>query len=179
MGWQIRKVSTSASRYPHLLTLFSLMASIHLKRPDLLPDFDKKGSPPISIEIPDDFFVKNEVPDVGELTLASLPENHTFDPVNWYTSLPYLFLPTATTVLNDIRWISEKYDGLRACFHPVQKILYPFNSYVPLPIPTHCSSSFFFEHIHIYSRFGRKFDVPASFLSQFPSSFVDGEIWYG
>ena len=63
---------------------FSLVASIQQIRPDLLPDFDKNGTPPISSEIPKNFFVVNEIPDVGELTLASLPENYLFDPKNWY-----------------------------------------------------------------------------------------------
>eukprot|EP00026_Physarum_polycephalum_P000419 Phypoly_transcript_00420.p1 GENE.Phypoly_transcript_00420~~Phypoly_transcript_00420.p1 ORF type:complete len:1013 (+),score=147.72 Phypoly_transcript_00420:21-3059(+) len=113
--------------------LESLIASIHQIRPDILRNFDKKGAAPISKEIPENFFVVSEVPDVGELMLASLPENYTFDPTNW--------------------WLSEKYDGLRACYHPSHKIL--------------------------YSRFGRKFSIPESYLSQFPNSFLDGEIWFG
>ena len=76
------------------------------------------------------------VPGFGELMLASNPSSPHFDPTFWYSShhpsLPLILpasLPAMLSLalfwLNNItRWLSEKYDGVRAFFNPYTRVVY-------------------------------------------------------
>ena len=66
--------------------------------------------------------------------------------------------------------MGEKYDGVRCCWNPMQRRLYP-------SIKTYQSMRILVD-IGIYSRYGKLLDLPFDFRSQFPKAFVDGEIWY-
>jgi len=50
------------------------------------------------------------------------------------------------------RWMGEKYDGIRVCWHPFLRSL--------------------------YTRSGLPLDFPAFLAACFPEKFVDGEFWY-
>ena len=69
---------------------------------------------------------KDILPGVGELMLASFPrDSNTFH----CTSNPwYLFSSSLTLASSSIkqvcRWVGEKYDGMRACWNPLLKVLY-------------------------------------------------------
>eukprot|EP00026_Physarum_polycephalum_P008715 Phypoly_transcript_08813.p1 GENE.Phypoly_transcript_08813~~Phypoly_transcript_08813.p1 ORF type:complete len:461 (+),score=66.03 Phypoly_transcript_08813:3-1385(+) len=65
--------------------------------------------------------------------LASYTQSTTFQPRNW--------------------WMSEKYDGIRACWHAKKRIL--------------------------YKRRGGQINLPAQISKSFPYSHLDGEIWLG
>lgn len=94
---------------------YSLVASIHFSRPDLIPMVDDHHGVPISLNpLPDTFssllffvflvlvllvindyyILDEEVPDVGELMLASFPQadftRHTADNT-WYSYLLFTF----------------------------------------------------------------------------------------
>eukprot|EP00026_Physarum_polycephalum_P001437 Phypoly_transcript_01438.p1 GENE.Phypoly_transcript_01438~~Phypoly_transcript_01438.p1 ORF type:complete len:1047 (+),score=162.81 Phypoly_transcript_01438:248-3388(+) len=112
----------------------SLVSTIRLRRPDLFRDFPTKGAAPIDPIPPEKYFKVSAVPGVGELMLAAFGVSRTFEPENW--------------------WLGEKYDGVRACWHP--------------------------PHVKLYSRMGIKIDVLQSFLRHFAKkTFLDGEIWFG
>lgn len=55
--------------------------------------------------------------------------------------------------LDDVWWYGEKYDGVRSCWNPLKKKL--------------------------YSRWGIEQQTLLSVASQYPKSFLDGEIWFG
>lgn len=64
-------------------------------------------------------YADNNVPGIGEVMLASFPESAQFDPKDWYNSIQIMWNLT----LN--RWISEKYDGVRASWNPETQLLHP------------------------------------------------------
>lgn len=64
--------------------------------------------------------------------------------------------------------MSEKYDGVRGCWHPHRKTLYLCSNALNLPLITR------------YSRYAVEITaLPESALLSFPNSiFLDGELWY-
>lgn len=69
------------------------------------------------------FVIAPGIPDIGELMLASFPTSINFiDEMSvrnaWYWCLLIAgFYPA-------FRWLGEKYDGVRLCWHPIQQKLY-------------------------------------------------------
>eukprot|EP00026_Physarum_polycephalum_P002145 Phypoly_transcript_02149.p1 GENE.Phypoly_transcript_02149~~Phypoly_transcript_02149.p1 ORF type:complete len:898 (+),score=87.49 Phypoly_transcript_02149:121-2814(+) len=87
----------------------SLAVTIHFHRPDLeVWCGDDVSFPPISINPPLGYFLSKEIPNVGELMLASFPEDNSFKIAELYFSW----------------WLGEKYDGIRFCWNPEQQQLY-------------------------------------------------------
>eukprot|EP00026_Physarum_polycephalum_P001152 Phypoly_transcript_01153.p1 GENE.Phypoly_transcript_01153~~Phypoly_transcript_01153.p1 ORF type:complete len:800 (+),score=123.64 Phypoly_transcript_01153:87-2486(+) len=109
----------------------SLEATINFLRPDLFSL--KNVFDPIPPNPPYNYFNVKLVPGVGELTLPSVTVTASFDPSSW--------------------WLSEKYDGVRACWNNSQT--------------------------QLYSRTGQKISVPVSLAKKFPPTIVDGELWFG
>eukprot|EP00026_Physarum_polycephalum_P001418 Phypoly_transcript_01419.p1 GENE.Phypoly_transcript_01419~~Phypoly_transcript_01419.p1 ORF type:complete len:980 (+),score=139.70 Phypoly_transcript_01419:131-3070(+) len=109
----------------------SLLATIHAQRPEILPELPT--SDPISEGAPVvDMFQSNQVPGIGEL-----------------------MLPTFAFYVNSSEawWVSEKYDGVRACWNFGQK--------------------------ELYSRSGRRFGLLPPVDKNMLSICADGEIWFG
>eukprot|EP00026_Physarum_polycephalum_P003689 Phypoly_transcript_03703.p1 GENE.Phypoly_transcript_03703~~Phypoly_transcript_03703.p1 ORF type:complete len:716 (-),score=110.69 Phypoly_transcript_03703:87-2234(-) len=108
-----------------------LVATIRKKRPELLVNHSVSCDP-IDAEPPPGYFKVDCVPSVGELMIATFgySTSHTR---SW--------------------WIAEKYDGLRACWNPLDRTL--------------------------YSRAGRRLAVSVLQRAKFPLIFLDGEIWFG
>ena len=84
------------------------------------------------------------IPDIGELMLASFPDkfNVTHFGTKWYLSilflatlslLPLLSLSPPPLCSFSFRWLGEKYDGLRCCWHPIKRMGYPI-TYLQLPL---------------------------------------------
>eukprot|EP00026_Physarum_polycephalum_P001768 Phypoly_transcript_01770.p1 GENE.Phypoly_transcript_01770~~Phypoly_transcript_01770.p1 ORF type:complete len:893 (+),score=154.72 Phypoly_transcript_01770:58-2736(+) len=94
----------------------SLAGSIKFQRPDLLPDAE--SCVPIPLNPPRGFFNLQGIPGVGELMLASFPQNQL-----------EIFLTDENPW-----WVGEKYDGIRCCWNPVHKFLYGRSS-VELDLP--------------------------------------------
>lgn len=65
-------------------------------------------------------FLVPEIPDVGQLMLAAFIPSSKYDIKNWYFFFCFLFLLFRFFY----RWMGEKYDGMRLCWHPDRKILY-------------------------------------------------------
>jgi len=85
----------------------SLAVTIRRARPDLLHFYKGLHYAPISETPPVHFFEVKNVPNVGELMLAS-------------------FVPTSS-FNTDLWWMGEKFDGMRACWNPWLEILYSRN----------------------------------------------------
>lgn len=94
-----------------------MIATVKFQRPELLKQLE--GGIPIPLEPPVGYFEGSimallfllmntvvSVPDVGELMQASLVASSTFDPTNW--------------------WMEEKFDGIRACYNPQDKMMYHY-----------------------------------------------------
>eukprot|EP00026_Physarum_polycephalum_P003695 Phypoly_transcript_03709.p1 GENE.Phypoly_transcript_03709~~Phypoly_transcript_03709.p1 ORF type:complete len:736 (+),score=66.77 Phypoly_transcript_03709:154-2361(+) len=114
----------------------SLVSTIRSVRPDLLKLYAFKcSSSPIPLVPPNS--LKNEdpqiLPTIGELMLPSFVYPKAIDFTSW--------------------WISEKYDGIRVCWHSEQKI--------------------------VYTRYVKEVPLPREFVAHFPDFFVDGEVWFG
>eukprot|EP00026_Physarum_polycephalum_P001009 Phypoly_transcript_01010.p1 GENE.Phypoly_transcript_01010~~Phypoly_transcript_01010.p1 ORF type:complete len:1168 (+),score=148.17 Phypoly_transcript_01010:225-3728(+) len=99
----------------------SLAATIQYTRPDM-PFHDFKQMIPLNP--PRGFFLSSDLPNVGELMLASFPQDiHlTLSPNSW--------------------WMGEKYDGIRCCWNPSEGVLYtrsgreiPFPSFMRRRLP--------------------------------------------
>eukprot|EP00026_Physarum_polycephalum_P001909 Phypoly_transcript_01912.p1 GENE.Phypoly_transcript_01912~~Phypoly_transcript_01912.p1 ORF type:complete len:725 (-),score=69.41 Phypoly_transcript_01912:359-2533(-) len=135
---QLRRRNETAVIVPHwwIGDRESLQATIQFMRPDM-EDASSLFQHPISLN-PLLIHEGNTdaVPNIGELMLASFPDN--------------LILPN---ICGPSWWIGEKYDGIRFCWHPVEKI--------------------------VYSRRGVPLVVPTNVTRDFGSSFMDGEFWSG
>ena len=153
------------------------------------------------------------MPDIGELMLASFPSDRFNDDISpensWYyfIQLQLFYIIASTLCISlfrfvsclfiyfyfNIRWIGEKYDGIRVCWHPELRHLYPFNHLVPpsLPYspltspfvsrPTLLPSFLFFLFILTYWRYARsgmEVPLPVRFRKFFSRAFMDCEIWY-
>ena len=87
------------------------------------------------------------VPDVGELMLASLPVGNKFvlsdSDMKWYEvekrkeSERRRYIILYNIILINVvklklltRWLGEKYDGIRSCWNPRRKKLYPFFTFL-------------------------------------------------
>lgn len=64
-------------------------------------------------------YLVSMVPNVGELMLASYNLSNQIDCKDWYSLLVSLLFFMLTVE----RWTSEKYDGLRACWNPLNERL--------------------------------------------------------
>eukprot|EP00026_Physarum_polycephalum_P002408 Phypoly_transcript_02414.p1 GENE.Phypoly_transcript_02414~~Phypoly_transcript_02414.p1 ORF type:complete len:759 (+),score=54.12 Phypoly_transcript_02414:477-2753(+) len=96
---------------------------------------------PIPASPTNSFFFDYMIPGIGELMQASFMDgNHDSD---------------GSDINRDISkwWVSEKYDGFRACWNPTSKKL--------------------------YSRFNRELYLKCCFTALFPEHFLDGEMWFG
>eukprot|EP00026_Physarum_polycephalum_P003033 Phypoly_transcript_03042.p1 GENE.Phypoly_transcript_03042~~Phypoly_transcript_03042.p1 ORF type:complete len:819 (-),score=106.58 Phypoly_transcript_03042:30-2486(-) len=113
----------------------SIVSTIKFYRKDLLPDYKDKFLPIPNIPPPGYFydFQGMVVPGIGDLMCSSSIPPSTIVPASW--------------------WISEKYDGYRAFWHP--------------------------EHESLYTRLGRKLKISYTLFSLFPKMYLDGEIWAG
>lgn len=69
------------------------------------------------------------------------------------------------------RWIGEKYDGIRFCWHPGNQSLY--HSFIIIIFINTTKQFFYFIG---YSRTGVV--LLPDLLSNFSNLFMDGEIWY-
>lgn len=110
----------------------SLVSTIRLLRPELLTSYPNVVDP-ISVVPPAGFFIEKGIPGIGELMLASFSLSPSFKMKSW--------------------WMGEKYDGIRACWHPENSVL--------------------------YSRQGTELTIPPQCARLFPSTFLDSEIWSG
>lgn len=82
-----------------------------------------------------------------------------------YFSFPFHF----SFQFSIFRWIGEKYDGIRSVWNPNKHQLYLFKIFI------YKSISFIFLR---YTRHGRPLPLNDSISNSFPSSFLDGELWY-
>lgn len=69
------------------------------------------------------------------------------------TGISYSPLPLLSSPEQQIRWVFEKYDGVRGFWNPEKKAF--------------------------YSRFGKSLIFPEEIISAMPNIFLDGELWYG
>eukprot|EP00026_Physarum_polycephalum_P004824 Phypoly_transcript_04848.p1 GENE.Phypoly_transcript_04848~~Phypoly_transcript_04848.p1 ORF type:complete len:647 (-),score=68.04 Phypoly_transcript_04848:128-2068(-) len=115
----------------------SLALSIQVERPDLLSHclfLTELITSPIPNLPPINFFEEKSVPLVGCLMSPSFPLTLGFDPTSW--------------------WLSEKYDGVQACW------------------VGHLGA--------LYSRYAKKIEILESVHKTLPESvFIDGELWFG
>lgn len=146
-GKRERCVHKSATM--HVLRILSLVATIKSLRPDLLSDQQTQADP-IPIEIPSHTAVAdvNNIADIGTPTMASFMTNTNIDPSTWYLPLSHYPYP-----FSYIRWLFEKYDGIRAFWNPLKHAF--------------------------YSRFGNQLTIPETVVNSMPKNvFLDGELWY-
>jgi len=132
--------------------LSSLAATVKLTRPDLSPWMSKVAEKPSIPETPpDNFFAKhvNEIEDIGEPVNPCFFTQVQTDPTNWWVSqiiLVFIYW------FPYIRWVFEKYDGVRGFWNPLKKA--------------------------IFSRQGTMLSVPQYVIDDMPSDlFLDGELW--
>eukprot|EP00026_Physarum_polycephalum_P001627 Phypoly_transcript_01629.p1 GENE.Phypoly_transcript_01629~~Phypoly_transcript_01629.p1 ORF type:complete len:1030 (-),score=139.53 Phypoly_transcript_01629:75-3164(-) len=112
----------------------SLMATIRFHRPDT--DLEALGLP-IPFNSHADHFQNREIPGVnGELMQASFPSDISL-----------------LDFSNDDWWLGEKYDGVRCCWNPVQKVA--------------------------YTRTGKELSLLPSVVSALSPVLLDCEIWFG
>jgi len=134
--------------------LSSLAATIKAHRPDISQHITSVvNSPPISKEPPPEFFDKqiNTIEDIGEPTNACFFTNSQIDPTDWYSMLP-LSISLYWSYGALLRWVFEKYDGIRGFWNPLKKAM--------------------------FSRTGKRFDLPQEVIDDMPSDlFLDGELW--
>eukprot|EP00026_Physarum_polycephalum_P003804 Phypoly_transcript_03819.p1 GENE.Phypoly_transcript_03819~~Phypoly_transcript_03819.p1 ORF type:complete len:654 (+),score=64.41 Phypoly_transcript_03819:47-2008(+) len=111
----------------------SLEATIEFYNPELLGK--RISTPLIPLNPPSFHFSGDQIPGVGELMLVSflVDSNSTFSARYW--------------------WLGEKYDGIRACWHPV--------------------------HCKLYSRTVKEIAVLPKLCAWFPRIYADGELWFG
>ncbi len=110
------------------------------------------------------------VPGIGELMLASFPPKKfflNFDAKSWY---PHTLLTISQHLIPYVRWIGEKYDGIRVCWVKTRKELYHYY--------------FFLYGFHLinefrFSRTGVSLEFSPSFCTLFPNSDLEGESWFG
>eukprot|EP00026_Physarum_polycephalum_P003600 Phypoly_transcript_03613.p1 GENE.Phypoly_transcript_03613~~Phypoly_transcript_03613.p1 ORF type:complete len:792 (+),score=79.66 Phypoly_transcript_03613:110-2377(+) len=116
----------------------SLAGLIKFQRPDLSHSLSIPGNPfSIALNASSGFFPSKELPGVGELMLASFPNDSKF----------------IHSILGDVWWVGEKYDGIRCCWDP-------FNTAT-------------------YSRAVNEIPLLESITKSLPATFVDGELWFG
>eukprot|EP00026_Physarum_polycephalum_P000339 Phypoly_transcript_00339.p1 GENE.Phypoly_transcript_00339~~Phypoly_transcript_00339.p1 ORF type:complete len:1688 (+),score=210.60 Phypoly_transcript_00339:78-5141(+) len=109
----------------------SLSALVHFYRPDLLsPRGDV--SLPVSLNPPVQQ-AQGFVPGVGELMYASFPPSEFGLKSAW--------------------WLGEKYDGIRTCWNPIDRVL--------------------------YSRLGNALFLPSDVARAMPTILLDAEAWFG
>ena len=132
----------------------SLAATIKLQRPELGARLSEvtQITTAISETPPENYFAKhvNEIEDIGEPVNPCFFIHSQTDPTNWYTMSPLaLNLMTGFS----IRWVFEKYDGIRGFWNPLKKAM--------------------------FSRSGSKLELPQEVIDEMPQdSFLDGELWY-
>lgn len=153
MGWEYREVTIlSLEINNNLLFWFiingynSLKASVHVRRPELLPPGQKIRAAPILLMSQPMYFngnlflffsfllltmllfltplIVNIVPDIGEMMLASFAMSTQFDGENWYAFVRFFDFIIIFVLLTWQRWMGEKYDGVRACWNPLVHKLY-------------------------------------------------------
>jgi len=120
-------------------------------RPDLLQGAEE--SYPIPTLMPPSAPSTKELPVIEDIGVASTACFFTLsdvDPVNWYI-YPQICFPRSNKQFL-IRWLFEKYDGLRGFWHPKKK--------------------------RFLSRYGKEFTLPEEIIASMPSdTFLDGELW--
>ena len=110
-------------------------------------------------EMPPHFLDKHipHIEGIGEPTTATFFTHSKIDPTNWFPlppllSLLFLFL-YSIPFLSLIRWMLEKYDGVRSFWNPQTK--------------------------SFYTRRGVKVkNIPQDVIDSMPNIFPDGELWY-
>ena len=94
----------------------------------------------------------------------------------------------AKLIMSIIRWMGEKYDGIRGLWNPKARTLYPPLSLLSPPslffihLFCFCFVFYYFFALFIfdqrrYSRLGKQIDFPVAFKYLLPKIFLDGEIW--
>ena len=120
-----------------------------------------------------------------------------FPPIRRHNSVKAKHLTTKLTQSTQYvnRWMGEKYDGVRFCWHPRLHTVYPTPSSTPPPssppLPPHpillhhsqAIGLIFVPYLHdmydIYSRQAKPLTVPSVYMSILPQEvFIDGELWY-
>eukprot|EP00026_Physarum_polycephalum_P002735 Phypoly_transcript_02743.p1 GENE.Phypoly_transcript_02743~~Phypoly_transcript_02743.p1 ORF type:complete len:836 (+),score=105.65 Phypoly_transcript_02743:77-2584(+) len=86
-------------------SLERLGGSIHFHRPDLFCELEDTQIP---LNPPFGYFQSGEIPGVGELMVASFPEDEIFN----------------KALVSNTWWIGEKYDGVRFCWNPNLRTVY-------------------------------------------------------
>eukprot|EP00026_Physarum_polycephalum_P002682 Phypoly_transcript_02690.p1 GENE.Phypoly_transcript_02690~~Phypoly_transcript_02690.p1 ORF type:complete len:880 (+),score=98.16 Phypoly_transcript_02690:33-2672(+) len=117
----------------------SLRESILFERPDLGLR-GEPGASSITLNPAADVFESIGIPGIGELMVASFPR-------------PTYAIFRSKITESEPWWLGEKYDGVRCCWSPKQRI--------------------------VYSRRGVIFHVPRRYLRRFPNLCIDGEFWFG
>lgn len=72
------------------------------------------------------YFLGASVPNLGELMMPSFENSPSFHPDSWYNFIfIYIFIKL---MYLSYRWLSEKYDGVRACWNSIDQNLYLLNT---------------------------------------------------
>ena len=106
-------------------------------------------------------------------------------PLHLPLRFPPLFLLHKSVLIKN-RWLGEKYDGIRVCWHPDHQKLYHFSCYLFILSFSYLLLLFFFFVflffqfliLIIYARTGSELDVYDSVTDWFADDFLDGEVWY-
>ena len=171
MGWnKIKVISLRLSfgfcrperSIPYLAFFFltytnSLIATIRIIRPDVVNDLPQEGQS-IPNEMPPHFLDKHipHIEGIGEPTTATFFTRSKIDPTNWYSPAslqPFTISHRLFLCAHLIRWMLEKYDGVRAFWNPQTKCF--------------------------YSRNGLKVkNMGKDVIDSMPNIFLDGELWY-
>eukprot|EP00026_Physarum_polycephalum_P002272 Phypoly_transcript_02278.p1 GENE.Phypoly_transcript_02278~~Phypoly_transcript_02278.p1 ORF type:complete len:919 (+),score=129.98 Phypoly_transcript_02278:81-2837(+) len=152
----------------------SLQATLLFERPDLSSHFTSEAFP-FSAFQPSPPSMSSSPPSLSPLSpsphsLNSLSSSYPIPPnpsLKFFSAwrvpgVGELMSPSFSTSLDEFSenisplnpwWLGEKYDGIRACWNPSDKIL--------------------------YSRIGRDTNLPNQFIRQMPSIFFECEFWFG
>ena len=143
----------------HLFLSCSLRATIARARPDLV-----RANPedrPIPEEAPPNYFDKlvDNIEGIGQPTNACFFTMTNVNPEKWYVHQS-LFVVQAFQLkcsshpekIYFVRWMFEKYDGVRGFWNPVKRVF--------------------------YSRKGKPLTLPQEIIDSMPNDlFLDGELW--
>ena len=149
--------------YPDFPKNNSLVATIQKERPEMLQE-EIAGPEEIPSEAPDGFFKEKtaQIEDIGEPVNACFFTLSSVDPTNWYVlrccKCARVYVWRVSVRVQEltryvyVRWMFEKYDGVRGFWNPTKKAF--------------------------YSRRGNTFtSIPQHIIDSMPDIFLDGELW--